>query len=155
MSMLLVGCGEVGPDGKINLGYYGFGTASLDVTGAETTCVSELCTLDESVTVDGTELAGYFLSSGSINYSYTYDTYEDVDEDGETDIATGSVEFTVTPNKGGDASGFDDGTVGYDKVCLVSIMCMMGSCTDILTCTDGGGSETCTIVDGAQICAAD
>ena len=156
MGILLVGCGKVGPDGKIYLGYYGYGTVSLDVTGAETLCVMTICALDETVSIDGVETEGFMLSSGSIDYSYTYDTYEDVDEDGVNDIATKEVSFTVTPNKGGDASGFDDGTAGLDKACMVTIMCMAAVCTDILTCADAGGySETCTIVDGAQICAAD
>jgi len=157
MSMLLVGCGEVGPDGKIYVSFTGMGLTSLDVTGAETTCVYGFCSLGESVTVNGEELPGYMLSSGSIDYSYTYDTLEDADDDGENDIATGSVEFTVTPNLGGDASGFDDGTGGIDKVCAVSITCA-GTCSDALICYDVGNTTTgemCTIVDGVQVCVSE
>ena len=43
MSMLLFGCGEVGPDGKIYVSFTGMGLTSLDVTGAETTCVYGFC----------------------------------------------------------------------------------------------------------------
>ena len=120
MGILLVGCGTVGPDGKIYLTIVTMGTNSLEVTGEETSCLAGYCTLDGSVTVEGETLDGYVLHSGNIEYSYTYDTYVDSDEDGDlsNDTATASGAYTVTPNKGGDASGFDDGTGGYDKASL-------------------------------------
>ena len=114
MGILLVGCGKVGPQGKIYVAFLGSGLNSLEVTGEETVCVLTYCVLDGSVTVEGEELDGYVLHSGNIEYSYKYDTYADSDEDGVSDTATVEGEFTVTPNIGGDASGFDDGTAGLE-----------------------------------------
>jgi len=158
MSMFLVGCGEAGAKGPIFLSFYGIGTNTLDVTDAETTCAYYVCSLSvtETVTIDGQTLPSYIETDGNIEYTYTYTTGEDADDDGELDEATVTSDFTVTANAGADANGFDDGAAGAYKICAVAIMCFSSTgCTEQLTCTDVNGSEICSNVDGVQVCVTD
>ena len=102
-----------------------------------------------------------FKEECELMYWYGEKTYGDdgqvhmKDENGQPVEAFGWGEFTVTPNAGGDASGFDDGDAGLERICEININCSEGDCTETTECFNGDlstGFLNCTIVDGIQYC---